>query len=260
MAANHSDDDVPAERDDWDSHWRRFEAAAGANPAQRFRRRLVLRRLAADGGPGRFLDVGSGTGDLALAAREVFPGADILGLELSRSGVETARRKVPQATFVQTDLLSESPEARWRGWATHAVCSEVLEHVEAPQRLLENVFPYLAPGALLVVTVPGGPMTAFDRHIGHRRHFRPDDVRTLLEAAGFEVERATGAGFPVFDLYRLAVRVRGRRVAADAVSGATPSRLARAAMRVFDAALRAQPGSVPLGWQIVAAARRPAPA
>ena len=256
MAANPSDADV--QRDDWDAHWRAFEAAAGTNPAQRFRRRLILRLLAADGGPGRLLDVGSGTGDLAAAARQAFPAAEILGLELSRSGIEAARGKVADATFLQADLLRGDPPAGDRqDWATHAVCSEVLEHVESPLRLLENVRPYLAPRCLLVVTVPGGPMTAFDRHIGHRRHFRPEDVRSLLEAAGFEVERATGAGFPVFDLYRLAVRARGARVADDVAHRPEPSRVARRALRAFDVAFRVQPTSVPRGWQVVAAGRLP---
>ena len=68
-----------------------------------------------------------------------------------------------------------------------------------------------------VVTVPGGPMSAFDRHIGHRRHFSPDDLRAVLLAAGFQVERTTGVGFPFFNLYRL-VAIHQRQVEGQAFS------------------------------------------
>ena len=43
-----------------------------------------------------------------------------------------------------------------------------------------------------VVTVPGGPRSALDLHIGHRRHFTPDDISQVLTDAGFKVEFATG--------------------------------------------------------------------
>ena len=249
---------VAAGRDDWEGHWKEFEAAARVNPAQAYRRRLILELLAAEGPPARLVDIGSGTGDLAAALRRAFPAAEILGLELSRSGIEASRRKVPEARFLETDLLkAPHPPAEHRGWATHAVCSEVLEHVESPLGLLRNAGPYLAPGCRFVVTVPGGPMTAFDRHIGHRRHFRPAEVRSLLEAAGFDVDRATGVGFPVFNAYRLAVRLRGRQVVDDAVSGeASTSAVARGAMRIFDVLFRLQSTRLSRGWQIVATARR----
>jgi trans-aconitate methyltransferase len=70
---------------------------------------------------------------MAAAVRARFPSAQLLGLELSQSGVEISRQKVPEARFVQRNLLEkvEVPEDQ-RGWATHAVCSEVIEHVDDP--------------------------------------------------------------------------------------------------------------------------------
>jgi SAM-dependent methyltransferase len=171
--------------------------------------------------------------------------------------VEVAQQKVPSATFLQHDLLEGGkPEERFRGWATHAVCSEVLEHVDDPVRLLSNVSPYLAPGCRLVVTVPGSPMSAFDRHIGHRRHYRPPELRRMLETAGFVVERATGAGFPFFNLYRLAVILRGRRLIEDAERGAAGGAV-RLGMRVFESLFRLNLASSPWGWQTIALARIP---
>lgn len=247
------------DRDDWEHHWEEYAGSAADNPAQDFRRRLILEQLQDVSPSSRVLDIGSGTGDLAAALRDAYPGTELLGLELSRSGVERSRRKVPDAAFVQRDLAgADPPPAEYRGWATHAVCSEVLEHVDDPKGLLVNSCAYMAPGCRLVVTVPGGPMTSYDRHIGHRRHFTPGELAELLRDVGFEVLRATGAGFPVFNLYRLLMRALGDRVIQVAGS-AKPSAPARMAMGAFAALLRVNARSSRRGWQIVATARLPEP-
>jgi SAM-dependent methyltransferase len=265
---------VPAapnmEQDDWDRHWRDYAEAAAQNPAQRYRRRIVcevLERYGCSNGA-RILDIGSGQGDLALDLRHAYPSAELAGIELSATGVEVSVRKVPDAQFFQRDLLApgEGPGAL-RSWAQYAVCSEVLEHLDEPELLLKNASASLAPGCRLVVTVPGGPQSEFDRHIGHRRHYTPEDLQALLEASGFTVELATTAGFPFFNLYRTVVILRGRRLIADVQSGADGSAgmrasrlLARAIMALFDALFSLNVMGSGLGWQTVAVASyRPVP-
>src|SRR5215470_11678718 len=165
-------------RDDWDHHWERYGAAAERNAAQDYRRELIFRLLDIHGtGEGvRILDIGSGQGDMAAAICARYPAAQIMGLELAHSAVAISRRKAPTARFVQRDLLEAiEPAEDQRGWATHAICSEVIEHVEDPSVLLRNARPYLGDGACLIVTAPGGPMSAFDRHIGHRKHWRREE-------------------------------------------------------------------------------------
>jgi SAM-dependent methyltransferase len=203
------------------------------------------------------LDIGAGTGDLALALRASYPNTELAGIDISEAGLELARRKVPGARFIAHDLMrSGDAPAELEGWATHAVCSEVLEHVDEPERLLKNVTSYLAPGCRLVVTVPGGPMSAFDRHIGHRRHFAPVELGSVLERAGFTVETVTGAGFPFYNLYRLAVIARGRRLIADA-EGDGGGVVARIAGRTFALLFHLNVDWLPWGWQTVATARWP---
>jgi SAM-dependent methyltransferase len=250
------------QRDEWDSHWDHYAASAERNPAQRFRRKLILSLLGkAPGGAGfqpaeprrlsplRVLDIGSGQGDFAADLTAAFPSAEIVGLELSASGVQVANRKVPGAEFLQWDLLTDrQPPANRKGWATHAVCSEVLEHVDEPGTLLRNARAWLGPECRLVVTVPGGPMSLFDHHIGHRKHYTPEELRALLEDAGFRVESAHGAGFPFFNLYRRVVMARGSKLIED-VAG-EPSLAARFAMDTFDALFQFNLRT--RGWQTVA--------
>src|SRR5215471_2723318 len=245
--------------DDWDRHWRSYADAVSLNPAQSYRRKLLFELLALGAAPRpvRLLELGSGQGDFAREVEAVRPDAEIVGLDLSETGVEMARRKVPRGRFFARDLARpvELPPA-FEAWATHAVCSEVLEHVDDPTGLLRNVRPFLAPGCKVVITVPGGPMSAFDRYIGHRRHFSAQLLSEVIEGAGLEVERLNGAGFPFFNLYRLMVVARGKALIKDVdSSGPAPLPLsARAAMRTFAWLFRWNRADTLRGWQLVARA------
>jgi 2-polyprenyl-3-methyl-5-hydroxy-6-metoxy-1,4-benzoquinol methylase len=247
--------------DQWDSHWDDFGQANERNPAQEYRRRLALRLLERQGPPARLLDIGCGNGEFLASAAARWPGAELRGLELSDAAVAEARRKVPSARVRACDLLAEhGPPPDEAGWATHALCSEVLEHVDDPVGLLRSALEWMAPGCRVVVTVPGGPMSAFDRHIGHRRHFSPQDLRAAMSAAGLAVALVQGAGFPFFNLYRGLVILRGESLVADARPGAedTPSGLVvRAGMAAFRPLFLLNLPRSPLGWQTVGVARRP---
>ena len=248
-------------RDDWDAHWAHYAASAAENPAQKMRHDIVARLLAEDArSEAQIFDLGSGQGDLIGKLARLLPDARFVGVELSESGVCISRRKVPSATFLVADIFQPAPAlAALVGWATHAVCSEVLEHVDDPVGFLKRSLVYLAPNARLIVTVPGGPMSAFDRHIGHRQHFDRRKIRLMLEHAGYLVERVYLAGFPFFNLYRLLVIGRGKRLTRDVESNAfgASSGPARFAMKLFRVLFHANLLDSPFGWQVIVRARKP---
>jgi SAM-dependent methyltransferase len=241
--------------DDWESHWARYAEAASRNPAQQMRHELITRLLRRDRSPARLIDIGSGQGDLLLRLSAAFPSAQLVGLELSKSGVAVARRKVPRANFVVADLFSPPAEiAPFRGWASDAVCSEVLEHVDNPTTFLRASLPYMAERTRLVVTVPGGPMSAFDRYIGHRRHFTKRSLVRVLGESGFTVHRVLRTGFPFFNIYRGVVIARGEKLADDVHGGS--SFAASLAMAVFRFLFTFNLTDSPFGWQLVAVAEK----
>ncbi len=243
------------DHDNWDAHWDKYASSASQNPAQQMRHALIARLLRRDAAPSRLFDIGSGQGDLLAKLRPLFPKAELLGAELSSSGVEMSRRKIPSAIFLAADLFSPPAEMeRFHGWASDAVCSEVLEHVDDAAAFLRAARPYLADAARLVVTVPGGPMSAFDKHIGHRQHFTKRSISRMLTEAGFMVERVYRPGFPFFNLYRGIVISRGEKLAQE-VEGETslPASLAMAAFRLL---FHLNLTDSPFGWQIIAVARK----
>ncbi|PYJ89851.1 MAG: hypothetical protein DME71_08365 [Verrucomicrobia bacterium] len=251
-----------AGNDDWERHWQLFAESATLNPAQAMRHQLVLDlwgECAADTSS-NFVDFGSGQGDFLEKFVRRYPNAKLLGLELSTRGVAISRKKVPSATFIVTDLFSPSREVNpYRGWAGGAVCSEVLEHVDDPTAFLRAASQYLSANAMILVTVPGGRMSAFDRHIGHRRHFTRESLREILVRGGYRVEKIYRAGFPFFNLYRLAVIARGDKLVGDAEARphGVVGGLARITARFFGWLFKMNLRDSPFGWQIVAVAFTP---
>ena len=100
-------------------------------------------------------------------------------------------------------------------------------------------------------------MSAFDKHIGHRKHFRQAEIEALLREAGYEPEQVTGAGFPFFNLYRGVVILRGKKLIGDvrAQQDRAASLPARLAMGVFSLLFHLNVDSSPWGWQMIGKAR-----
>jgi hypothetical protein len=99
-------------------------------------------------------------------------------------------------------------------------------------------------------------MSAFDKHIGHLRHFTATSLEATLRAAGFEGVEVRGAGFPFFNLYRLTVIARGEALIADAGGGdgRRPPLVARLAMRLYGWLFKLNSARTMRGWQLVAVA------
>ena len=250
--------------DDWDHHWDAYGEAAEGNPANLYRRRLLMSLLGRPRAGATVLDIGSGQGEFVMHLAATYPDLNIWGVEYSASGVERSREHAAanavRAQFRQVDLLQETALEEGQPLASHAVCSEVLEHVDDPVRLMRNAQVFLEPGCRVIVTVPGGPRSAFDHHIGHYQHFNAATLRHVLSSAGYRVDRVLRAGFPFFNLYKLAVIARGRRLIADVENrapGTAPGRGETLVRGAFDYGFRHNLDDFPLGWQMAAVATVP---
>ncbi|MDT5024045.1 MAG: hypothetical protein QOE61_471 [Micromonosporaceae bacterium] len=250
---------------DWDNHWDAYGEAAEGNPANIYRRNLILKLLGRPPAGSTVIDIGSGQGELALHVQRTYPDLAVWGVEYSAAGVARGRalatKEGSRAEFRQVDLLQPVDLADAPPPATFAYCSEVLEHVDDPVKLMYNARALLAPGCRVVITVPGGPRSAFDHHIGHLQHFNAAKLHTVLTDAGYTVNRVLRAGAPFFNLYKLAVIARGKRLITD-VERRTPDTSTipgESAMKsFFNFGFRHSLDNAPFGWQMAAVATVPA--
>jgi SAM-dependent methyltransferase len=186
--------------------WGSYSLVNELSPAQRHRWRLVVRELEGLREQALVVDLGCGSGALLERIGRARPKTRLVGIDVEPSALELAKQRLPDAEFVTGDLDQDAVAGQaFRGQADAVVCSEVLEHLESPERALRLAGELLQPGGRLVVTVPAGPMNKFDRSIGHRKHYRLDELTSLLSREGFRIDSAAAWGFPFHSLFRIAL-------------------------------------------------------
>ena len=100
------------------------------------------------------VDVGCGSGWASQAAGNL--GADVIAIDVDRNYIDRlgeTMRNVPARSFRGIVSASETlplPD----GAASAIICTEVLEHVEAPDRFLAELARIGRPGARYAITVP----------------------------------------------------------------------------------------------------------
>jgi ubiquinone/menaquinone biosynthesis C-methylase UbiE len=164
-----------------------------------FRERLVdLARLA----PGEaVLDVGCGTGTLAIAAkRRVGPGGAVHGIDASPEMIARATRKATRAgadVVFQTEIVEALPfpDAHF-----HAVLSTLmLHHLPRParQRCAREMRRVTRPGGRVLVVdfaKPARERRGLLEHFHHRGHVALGDIVRVLSEAGLSVVESGPVG------------------------------------------------------------------
>lgn len=243
--------------DDWNAMWSE-QSDVPLSPAQNFRQSLIIQEIQ-NYAPKTLLDVGFGLGFLLQEVAIRYPEMSLFGIEQSSVGLREAKEKVPSARLWNLDINSNP--ASWPSEVRDlrldlVVASEVAEHLDYPEVALANLRSLIKPGGLILVTVPGGPITKFDRVIGHRQHFDRTSVEKLLVKAGFKIETVEAAGFPFHNLYKLMVLLRGVKLTGDlSAFGTNQNRAGRIFLAVFSLLFKFNRKQGSHGWQIIAVAR-----
>ena len=119
--------------------------------------------------PRSILDAGCGEGFTLAALAARFPGVALTGIDADEAAIAFARTHAGEATFSTADLYAlPFEDASFDA----VVCSEVLEHVAAPERALAEVL--RVAGRVAVVTVPHEPYFDALLWLGMRLGFSPD--------------------------------------------------------------------------------------
>lgn len=129
----------------------------------------------------RFLDVGCGTGDVAISMGWNREYDEYVGLDIDRDAVADAQAKGLDAR--RYDVTEGLPFP-----ANHfdrIVAKAVLEHLPDPTAVLRECYRVLKPGGTLRVVVPSDRSYDVWGDHTHKRAYRRDALGRQLEAGGF---------------------------------------------------------------------------
>jgi SAM-dependent methyltransferase len=150
------------------------------------------------------VDVGSGDGGLsrfcARRAQAVFL-VDYDAQRLERA-VEVVRGE--QGATAEGRVADAASLPFPDGFASRVVCTEVLEHVDDPEKVLAELWRIGRPGALYLLSVPGAASERLQQALApgayfekphHLRIFEADGFAALVERCGLAIERRGAHGF-----------------------------------------------------------------
>lgn len=150
------------------------------------------------------VDVGCGSGgNLKFCARFA---KKIIGIDIDPNKIELAKTTLTDIGHQDFELIASdtSPIPLANQLADRVICTEVLEHVDSPEALMQELHRIGKPGALYLISVPGqlseellkpiAPKEWFE-HPNHIRIFTPESFTQLVSNAGLVIENQGHVGF-----------------------------------------------------------------
>lgn len=154
---------------------------------------LIAQAELADGH--RVLEIGCGTGNLAIRAKKTHPAVSVVGSDPDPLALSRAQRKAAQLNGIRFERGYAQRLPYADGEFDRVLSSMMLHHLDddAKSTAAAEVFRVVRPGGRLHLVDMGGDMTARDglsaRLVMHSRHAAGnlgDAIPRLLRAAGFD--------------------------------------------------------------------------
>jgi len=138
-----------------------------------------------NGGRGRFLEIGCGTGFVAQGLSRRFPDLLVSCSEFFGEGLAFAAQRLPGIPMLRLDAR----RLPFRDAFDAIGAFDVIEHLDEDDDVLAQVRKALRPGGILVVTVPQHPVlwSKSDELARHRRRYTRGELIQKLSRAGFQV-------------------------------------------------------------------------
>jgi ubiquinone/menaquinone biosynthesis C-methylase UbiE len=173
-----------------------YEQLTGVGLMQELRRSEslaeALKLTAADS----LLDTGCGEGLQLELAHKSLPTLHLAGIDISEERITRARKRLPEARLAVASAIRLPFES---AQFTKVICSEILEHLPYPERVIQELARVLQPGGLVAISVPYRQRIPWDTCIhcgrltsGHINSFSEENMSALLDQVGFEVLSARG--------------------------------------------------------------------
>lgn len=150
------------------------------------------------------VDVGCGEGgNLAFCAAR---GARVIGVDLDADALATAEQRIGagEAGAAEFHVAPAEHVPLADGTATRVICTEVLEHVDDPMVVLQELYRIGAPGAIYLIAVPDEVQETMQKEVAFDYYFAPpnhiriigrEELPQWVTQAGLDVISQSGYGF-----------------------------------------------------------------
>lgn len=214
----------------------------------------LLRRELPAGARPRIIDLGCGTGGVLLHLRELGPAA---GVDASPEAVAIAREKT--GTDVRLGALPADIPFE-RGTFDVVTVLDVIEHVDDDVASLHTAYDLLAPGGLLVCTVPAHMYLWSEHDVlnEHKRRYSRRELTTKIRKAGFEIRLLSFYNMFFYPPVAVLRMLRRHRSEGNPQLGIVPGPLNRFFTGIFAAERHLLKfAKLPIGVSLVAIAQKP---
>ena len=130
------------------------------------------------------IDIGCGSGDLLAEIVNHVPVQNISGLDFSSKAIEAAQVIFPSGNFKQFVIKKELPYAS--SSFDIVMCTDVLEHLEYPRVVVNELVRICRPGGHVFVVVPDGDV---DQFLGHYWFWNEESLETLFKGFVVKISR-----------------------------------------------------------------------
>src|SRR4051812_17346192 len=137
------------------------------------------------------LEVGAGIGNLTgrlMSRRLLYVAGEKDPLHLH--ALRNRFLRTPNVVVQRIDPTVPADLAALENCFDTVLCINLLEYLDDPRAVLQSLRATLKPQGVIVALAPQGPALygSLDKRLGHKRRYRADALRELLESAGFTVE------------------------------------------------------------------------
>lgn len=180
----------------YETGWGEWDDMKEYGPASKHIRRLIFSLLSGVAF-NSVLDVGCGVGNLLSEIGKKRPGISLNGAEYAQSGLDVAKKRIPEGKFQILDLSKENIPGKY----DLVTCIDVLEHIPDDMSALSNL--RAMTGKYLLVVVPLGPLFEVERtRVGHVHGYSRKEFEGKLQQSHLKVISSIQWGFPFYNLYR----------------------------------------------------------
>ena len=118
-------------------------------------------------------DISAGTGMLLKILSSHNPEKKYVGYDFSEASIQLCKEKYPNIPFEVSNIF-DAVTAKF----DLVLCISTLEHLEYPEKAIQNMLTMLNPNGYLYVVVPNGRYDTFE---GHIHYWSPESFKLFLE-------------------------------------------------------------------------------